>query len=166
MLLLLLGAHGAPRQPGGILGPQDMDILRSLARRSVCVSQAVELKSGTCNQLCTEASQLCPKACSCVATTDTYTDLTKGIPSKEYKQLGMRWFSKHPTPKLHKSRPQKRIKLSRRTIPPVSLPEEQLEGFCESPPHPRAPSPLSVAVRRSVLVRLHRCEDVGMQSRF
>ena len=57
LLLLLLGAHGAPSEPGrpgGILGPQDMDILRSLARRSVCVSNAVELKSGACNQLCTE----------------------------------------------------------------------------------------------------------------
>jgi hypothetical protein len=57
------------------------------------------------------------------------TDLTKGIPSKEYKQLGMRWFSKHPSPKLPKTRPPKRLKLSRKTIPPVSLPEEQLEGF-------------------------------------
>ena len=134
MLLLLLSAHGAPSgpsepgRPGGILGPQDMDILRSLARRSVCVSNAVDLKSGACNQLCTEGSQLCPKACSCVPTKDTRTDLTKGIPSKEYKQLGMRWFTKRPTPKLHKSRP-KRLRLSRRTIPPVSLPEEQLEGF-------------------------------------
>ena len=134
MLLLLLSALSAPSgpsepgRPGGILGPQDMDILRSLARRSVCVSNAVDLKSGACNQLCTEGSQLCPKACSCVPTKDTRTDLTKGIPSKEYKQLGMRWFTKHPTPKPHKSRP-KRLKLSRRTIPPVSLPEEQLEGF-------------------------------------
>lgn len=141
LALLLSASSGAPRQPGlgptaphrpDVLGPQDLDILRSIARRFVCVSKAPDLKSATCNKLCTEGSTRCPKACSCTPTKDTTTDLTKGIPSKEYKQLGLKWVQKHPTPKPLKTNSSElaRIKLSRKAVEPAALPEgQELEGF-------------------------------------
>ena len=136
---LLLSAAGAPPHPleagsphkPDVLGPQDMDILRKLAVRFACVSKAVDLKSATCNRLCQEGSSICPKGCSCTRTRDTRIDLTKGIPSKEYKQLGLKWIQKHPSSELPTTNATDlaRIKLSRKAITPVALPEEQLEGF-------------------------------------